>query len=201
VLAAAEALVRSGVRPGRSILFMAIAAEESGLIGSQAFAARPTVPLKRIAAMLNLDVMNLYGRTRDVAALGTEHSSLGAVFTRAAAAEGLRVTVDSGALIRGSFFRSDHFPFARAGVPSLSLESGNLYVGRDEAWGQQHKDEYNEKRYHQVGDEMLDWFSMAGVVQQIRVMLRAAIAVGESSGQPTWARGSEFRSAGLARVQ
>jgi Zn-dependent M28 family amino/carboxypeptidase len=201
VLAAAEAFVRSGVRPGRSILFMAIAAEESGLIGSQAFAARPTVPLKRIAAMLNLDVMNLYGRTRDVSALGTEHSSLGAVFTRAAAAEGLRVTVDSGALIRGSFFRSDHFPFARAGVPSLSLESGDMYLGREKGWGQQQKDEYTEKRYHQADDEVLDWFSMEGVVQQVRVMVRAAVAVASAPAQPTWTRGSEFQAAGEARVR
>lgn len=201
VLTAAEAMVRSGVHPGRSVLFMAIAAEESGLIGSQAYAARPGVPLKRIAAMLNMDVMNLYGRTRDIAALGTEHSSLGQVFRRAAAAEGLRVTVDSGSLVRGAFFRSDHFPFARAGVPSVSLESGDLYVGRAEGWGQAQRDEYNEKRYHQADDEMLDWFSMDGAVQQIRVIMRTAWAVADAPAQPTWAQGSEFRAAGEARLR
>ena len=201
VLTAAEAMVRSGVHPGRSMVFMAIAAEESGLIGSQAYAARPGIPLRRVAAMLNMDVMNLYGRTRDISALGTEHSSLGQVFRRAAAAEGLRVTVDSGALVRGSFFRSDHFPFARAGVPSLSLESGDMYIGRAEGWGQAQRDEYNEKRYHQVDDEMLDWFAMDGAVQQIRVIMRTAWGVSEAAGQPTWSQGSEFRAAGEARIR
>ena len=148
-----------------------------------------------------MDVMNLYGRTRDVAALGTEHSSLGQVFSRAAAAEGLRVSVDSGSLVRGAFFRSDHFPFARAGVPSLSLESGDLYVGRAEGWGKAQRDEYNEKRYHQAADEMLDWFSMDGAVQQIKVILRAAWLVANAPGQPTWTQGSEFRAAGEARLR
>jgi Zn-dependent M28 family amino/carboxypeptidase len=201
VLTAAEAMVRSGVHPSRSVLFMAIAAEESGLIGSQAYAARPGIPLRRIAAVLNMDVMNLYGRTRDISALGTEHSSLGQVFRRAAAAEGLQVTVDSGALVRGSFFRSDHFPFARAGVPSLSLESGNRYAGRAEGWGEAQRDEYNEKRYHQADDELLDWFTMDGAVQQIRVIMRTVWTVSEAAGQPTWAPGSEFRAAGEARIR
>ena len=93
-LAAAEAFTRSGVRTGRSIVFAAFTAEESGLLGSQAFVAKPTIPLSRIAAILNLDVMNLYGRTRDVSALGLDQSSLGAVFQKAAAAEGLKVSVN-----------------------------------------------------------------------------------------------------------
>ncbi len=201
VLAAAEAFARSGVRPGRSIVFMAIAAEESGLIGSQAYAARPSVPFQRVAAMLNMDVMNLYGPTRDVSALGTEHSSLGTVFRRAAAAEGLRVTVDSGALIRGSFFRSDHFPFARAGVPSLSVEPGDMYLGREEGWGRARKEEYNQARYHQAADEMLDWFTMAGAVQQIKVVLRTAMLIAETAAPPTWSEGSEFRAAGEQRLR
>ncbi|MEO8294626.1 MAG: M20/M25/M40 family metallo-hydrolase [Gemmatimonadota bacterium] len=200
VLTAAEAFVRSGVHPARSILFMAFAAEESGLIGSQAFAARPTMPIKRIAGVLNMDVMNLYGRTLDVSALGTDQSTLGSTFRQAAATEGLRVTVDSGALIRGSFFRSDHFPFAKAGVPSLSLESGSAYVGKPARWGTEQHDEYGEKRYHQPGDEMLPWFTMDGAIQQVRVILRTAVAVANTRAQPTWLPGSEFRTAGEQRM-
>lgn len=201
VLTAAEAFVQSGVHPGRSILFMAFAAEESGLIGSAAFAARPTVPLKRLAAVLNMDVMNLYGRTRDVSALGTDQSSLGGVFKQSAAAEGLRVTVDSGALVRGSFFRSDHFAFAKGGVPSLSLEPGDAYEGKPSGWGKQQHDEYTEKRYHQPGDEILPWFSMDGAIQQIRVILRTAVAVANNRVQPSWLAGSEFKAAGEKRMQ
>ena len=201
VLAAADAFVKSATETQRSILFMAVGAEESGLLGSQAFAANPTLPLKNLAAVLNMDVMNLYGRTRDIAALGLDQSSLGAVFTTAAAAEGLRVTVDSSSLIRGSFFRSDHFPFARVGVPALSLEGGQDFVDRPAGWGEQQQEEYNEKRYHQPQDELLPWFVMDGAIQQLRVIVRAAVAVANAPAQPVWNASSEFRLAGEARLK
>jgi len=201
VLTAAEAFQRSGVRPQRSIVFMAFGAEESGLLGSQAFAARPTLPLRSLAAVLNLDVINLYGRTRDIAALGADQSSLGEVFTAAAAAEGLRVRVDSAALIRGSFFRSDHFPFARAGVPALSLERGGDFVGQLAGWGDEQQKRYTSERYHQPQDELLPWFTMDGAVQQIRVLLRAVLLVATALPPPTWRPGSEFRAAGDARLR
>lgn len=200
LLAAAEAFDRSGVTTGRAILFIGFAAEESGLLGSTAYAARPSVPLNRIAAVLNMDGMNLYGRTRDIAALGVDQSSLGPVFTKAAAAEGLRVTVNEDALIRGSFFRSDHFPLARAGVPALSLESGLAFVGKPEGWGEERSKEYTEERYHQPDDELLPWFTYDGAVQQLRVVLRTAVAAADSPRQPVWSAGSEFREAGEKRL-
>ncbi|MGH7516415.1 MAG: M28 family peptidase [Gemmatimonadales bacterium] len=201
LLAAAEAFNRSGVTTGRSILFMGFAAEESGLLGSTAYAARPSVPLARIAAVLNMDVMNLYGRTRDIAALGVDQSSLGRMFTAAAAAEGLRVTVNEDALIRGSFFRSDHFPLARVGVPALSLESGGDFIGKPKGWGEEQKKEYTDKRYHQPDDELLQWFTYDGTLQQLRVVLRTAVAAADSRRQPVWSAGSEFREAGEKRVR
>ena len=201
MLATAEAFVRTGVRTPRSLIFMAFAAEESGLLGSTAYAARPTVPLKNIAAVLNMDVMNLYGRTKDIAALGMDQSSLGKAFTAAAKQEGLRVTVNEDALIKGSFFRSDHFPFARAGVPALSLESGLDFVGKPAGWGKEKQKDYTDHRYHQPGDELLAWYTYDGAVQQLGVIARTAIAVAESPAQPLWAAGSEFRAAGEARVK
>jgi Zn-dependent M28 family amino/carboxypeptidase len=201
MLAAAEAFVRSGVRTPRSLVFMAFAAEESGLLGSTAYAARPTIPLKDIAAVLNMDVMNLYGRTRDIAALGIDQSSLGRLFTTAAKQEGLRVTTNQDALIKGSFFRSDHFPFARAGVPALSLESGLDFVGKPAGWGKEKQDEYNSERYHQPGDQLLSWYTYDGAVQQLRVIARTAVAVAESPSQPVWSAGSEFRAAGEERLK
>jgi Zn-dependent M28 family amino/carboxypeptidase len=200
LLAAAEAFERSGVTTGRSLVFMGFAAEESGLLGSTAYAARPSIPLSRIAAVLNMDVMNLYGRTRDIAALGVDQSSLGKVFTAAAAAEGLKVTVNEDALIRGSFFRSDHFPLARAGVPALSLEGGSDFVGKPKGWGEEQSKEYTDNRYHQPADELLPWFTYDGAVQQVRVIVRTAVAAAESPRQPVWTAGSEFREAGERRV-
>jgi Zn-dependent M28 family amino/carboxypeptidase len=200
VLASAEAFVRSGVRTGRSILFIGFAAEESGLLGSQALATNPPVPLRDMAAILNLDVMNLYGRTRDFSAVGLDQSSLGRTMTRAAAAEGLRISTNQDALVRGAYFRSDHFSLARAGVPGTSLESGTDYVGRPAGWGKAQQDEYVAKRYHQPSDEILPWFTDDGVAQQLRVIVRAVVAVGDAAHQPTWNPGSEFRHAGEQRT-
>jgi len=199
VLAAAEAFTRSKVTTGRSIVFAAFTAEESGLLGSQAFVAKPTIPLSRIAAILNLDVMNLNGRTRDVSALGLDQSSLGAVFQKAAAAEGLTVSVNHDALLKGSYFRSDHFPFARAGVPGTSIENGESYIGQPADYGEKKKDEYVAKRYHQPSDEVLPSFSYGGAVQQLRVIVRTAVGVANAPRQPTWNKTSEFREAGEAR--
>jgi Zn-dependent M28 family amino/carboxypeptidase len=201
VLTAAEAFARSGVRTGRSIVFVGFTAEESGLLGSQALVAKPTIPLSRIAAILNLDVMNLYGRTRDVSALGLDQSSLGAVFNRAAAAEGLKVSVNQDALIRGSYFRSDHFPFALAGVPGTSIENGRDYVGQPADYGTQKEAEYTEKRYHQPSDEVLPSFNYDGAVQQLRVIVRTAVAVADAQQQPQWNATSEFRQAGEDRLK
>ncbi|HEX3236579.1 MAG TPA: M28 family peptidase [Gemmatimonadales bacterium] len=200
VLAAAEAFVRSSVRAARSMLFIGFAAEESGLLGSQALATTPPIPLRDMAAILNMDVMNLYGRTRDFSALGLDQSTLGETVTRAAAAEGLRVSTNEDALIRGAYFRSDHFSLARVGVPGTSLESGTDYVGRPAGWGKQQQDEYVAKRYHQPSDELLPWFTDDGAVQQLRVIVRTAVAVGNEPSQPTWKANSEFRQAGEERT-
>lgn len=201
VIAAAEAFMTSGVRPDRSILFMAFGAEESGLLGSKAFATRPTLPLKDLAAVINLDGMNLYGQTTDVSALGVQQSSLGDAFTAAASSEKLDVTVNPDAIRKGFFFRSDHFPFVLEGVPALSLQFGQDYVGRDPGWGAQLEAEYGEQRYHQPGDELLTWYTLDGATQQLRVMLRTALKIAEASDQPTWNESSEFKAAGDARLQ
>ncbi|MEO6057375.1 MAG: M20/M25/M40 family metallo-hydrolase, partial [Gemmatimonadales bacterium] len=199
VLAVAEAFVRSGVRTARSLVFVGFAAEESGLLGSQALATRPPMPLREMAAILNLDVLNLYGRTRDFSALGLEQSSLDRTIAGAAAAEGLRVTPNEEALIRGAYFRSDHFSLARVGVPGTSLERGSDFIGKPAGWGAEQKDLYVSKRYHQPSDEVRPWFVYDGAMQQLRVIVRTAVAIGNAGNQPTWNVSSEFRQAGEAR--
>jgi Zn-dependent M28 family amino/carboxypeptidase len=200
MLAVADAFVRTGVRPRRSLLFVSFTAEEKGLLGSQAFAEQPPVPIRKVAAILNIDGANLYGATRDIATLGGDQSSLGRDFERAARAEGLRVTVNRDALLSGSFFRSDHFPLARVGVPGLSFQAGDDYVGHPAGWGKQQRDEYNRVRYHQPGDELLPWYTVDGALQQARVLARVALLVGDAAGQPTWNPVSEFRAAGERRL-
>ncbi|MDQ3137602.1 MAG: M28 family peptidase [Gemmatimonadota bacterium] len=199
VLATAEAFARSGVRTARSLVFVGFAAEESGLLGSQALATTPPFPLRDMAAILNLDVLNLYGRTRDFSALGLDQSNLARLIKQAAAAEGLEVTSNEEALIRGAFFRSDHFSLARVGVPGASVESGSHFVGKPEGWGKQQKDLYIAERYHQPSDEVLPWFTYDGAMQQLRVIVRTAVLVGNAPAPPAWHATSEFLQAGQAR--
>jgi Zn-dependent M28 family amino/carboxypeptidase len=201
VMAAAEAFVRSGVRTGRSIVFIAFAAEEAGLLGSQSLTANPPFPLRDMVAMFNLDELNLFGRTRDVSAVGLDQSSLGRLFNQAAAAEGLRVTTNQEALIKGWYFRSDHFSLARAGVPGIYLQSGLDFVGHPAQWGRQQWEEYNDKRYHQPSDNVLPSFNYDGAIQQVRVTVRTAVLAANAPTQPTWNKTSEFRQAGEERLR
>lgn len=200
MLAVAEAYTRAGVAPRRSILFVSFTAEEKGLLGSQAFAENPLVPLRDVAAILNIDGANLWGTTRDIGALGADQSALGRTFAEAARAEGLRVTTNEEALKSGSFFRSDHFPLAKVGVPGLSFQAGEDFVGKPAGWGRQQSVEYTRLRYHQVGDEILPWYTVDGAVQEARVLARVAWLVGGAPQQPKWNPGSEFRAAGERRA-
>ena len=200
ILGIADAFTRSGVRPRRSLVFVAFTGEEAGLLGSQAFAERPPQPLRSYAAVLNLDVTNLYSATRDASALGADQSSLGAAFAQASRAEGLRVTADEDGLQRGAYFRSDHFPMARAGVPGVSFEIGDDAVGHPSGWMREQKDVYNRDRYHQPGDQLLPWYTVDGTLQEMRIAIRVALAVGNAAALPAWSAASEFRAAGEARM-
>jgi len=191
MLAAAQALVEVTPRPRRTVLFIATTAEESGLLGSEAYVQAPLVPLERTAAVLNLDVTNVRGATRDIDALGIERSTLGDAFRAAARAESL--VVRHPADVRGSFYRSDHFPFARAGVPALSFKSGLDFVDRPEGWGKEQEDEYNGHRYHQPSDEYAPGFRYDGTAQQVRVALRVALTVANERQLPRWLPSSEFQ--------
>jgi Zn-dependent M28 family amino/carboxypeptidase len=194
MLAAAEAMARVNPRPKRSILFIATTAEESGLLGSEAYVRSPLVPLARTAAVVNIDGANVRGLTRDIAALGADRSELGGVFAAAAAAESLTATGDPDPS-KGSFFRSDHFPFARAGVPSLSIEGGVDFVGRTKGWGKQEAQRFNEERYHQPTDEYSPSFTYEGMAQQVRVLMRITLAVANAAETPHWLPTAEFQRA------
>jgi Zn-dependent M28 family amino/carboxypeptidase len=160
-------------------------------LGSEGYVAQPIIPLVQTAAVLNLDVTNTRGATRDIAALGMDRSTLGPEFEAAARAEGL--TVKAQPDVRGAFFRSDHFPFARAGVPALSIEPGLDFVGRPLGWGKEQADLYNAQRYHQPSDEYQPSFRYAGMAQEVRVTVRTARAVANDATLPRWLPSSEFQ--------
>jgi Zn-dependent M28 family amino/carboxypeptidase len=191
MLAAAQALTHVAPRPRRTLLFVATTAEESGLLGSTAYVESPLVPLERTAAVLNLDVTNVRGATRDIDALGIDRSTLGPMFQAAATLESLTVVHEPD--IRGSFYRSDHFPFARAGVPALSIHPGRDFVGRPAGWGNEQDELYNSERYHQPSDEYRPTFTYAGMAQEVRVTMRLALAVANAAELPRWLPSSEFQ--------
>ena len=192
ILAAAQALAHVTPRPRRSLLFIATTAEESGLLGSEAYVRAPIIPLDRIAGVVNIDGANVRGRTRDIAALGADRSDLGDRFEAAARAESLTATGDPDPT-KGSFFRSDHFPFARAGVPSVSIQSGVEFAGRTAEWGEQQARLFNSERYHRPSDEYNASFTYEGMAQQVRVLMRIALAVADSPELPRWLPSAEFQ--------
>jgi Zn-dependent M28 family amino/carboxypeptidase len=192
VLAAAEAIAGSGARPARSIVFTAFAGEELGLQGSEWLVRHPPAGLRLVGAFA-MDVLNLYGRTRDIGTVGVNQSSLGTLIRRAAAADGMAINEDPDDLARGRFFRSDNYAFARADIPAMRIVNGVDFVGRPADWGRQERERYWNERYHRPNDELAPWMSMDGIVQQIRVLVRSVLTAADARSAPTWAPRSDFR--------
>lgn len=194
-LAEAAASVPVAERPARPLLFVATTAEESGLLGAEWYARHPAFPLRDTAAMLNVDGANLWGRTRDLGPLGADRSELGAHVRAAAAAEGMEIAPEAHPE-QGMFFRQDHFPLARSGVPALAMDHGLTYEGRPAGWGEERYQEFNTEHYHQPSDAYREDWDYAGAVQQGRVMLRTAWSVADAEALPDWNADSEFRRPG-----
>ncbi len=132
-----------------------------------------------------MDGANLRGRTRDLTPLGADRSTLGEVVRAAAAAEGMVVNPEPHPE-QGMFYRQDHFPLARAGVPAVALDHGLDYEGRPDGWGEAQYDDFNSNHYHQPTDQYQEGWDYAGAVQQGRVMLRAAVDVASAPVLPAW---------------
>lgn len=191
LLEVAEAFARLEPRPDRSILFLATTAEEAGLLGSRHYIADPLFPLQRTVAALNVDGANLWGETHDVIALGADRSTLGDIVGDRAEEAGLTVVPDP-APENGSFFRSDHFPFARAGIPVLNLQHGIRFRGRSPGWGQRILAEYDARHYHRPSDEYDPTFDLDGAVQQGRLLFSIAYDVAMADSIPEWHPGQAF---------
>jgi Zn-dependent M28 family amino/carboxypeptidase len=194
ILAIARSAAATQPRPKRSLLFAFVTAEESGLLGSAYFAQSPTVPLSQIAANVNVDETNFVGPTRDVVLLGLDKSSLGPSLAAMLKPEGIAVMPKEHPE-RGHFYRSDHFSLAKAGVPSVSIESGTNFVGKPKGWGEQWWEDYNDKRYHQPSDEYRPDFNLSGSVQLGEIVLRFARRLADAPAMPTWNANAEFRRA------
>jgi Zn-dependent M28 family amino/carboxypeptidase len=193
VLAIAEHLASlpPGQRPKRSSLFLFPTAEEQGLLGAEWYSKHPVVPLEKTAANVNLDSMNVLGPTKDFIPLGADRSTLKAVVEAVAKEMNLRVSPDARPE-QGSFYRSDHFPFAKVGVPSISLKEGDDYVGRSKEWGEEQFRAYNTAHYHQPSDEMRDAWDYRGMIQEAEIALAIGRKISDLPAKPQFNPGDEF---------
>ena len=183
-----------GVKPRRSQLFVLVTAEESGLLGSAYFGEHPTVPASKIIADLNIDNPALIGRFRDLEVLGDTKSSLGPQLAALVKAEGVRIVPDEHPE-QGHFYRSDHFSFAKVGIPAVDVKGGYDYVGHPIGWGKAQRDEYTAHRYHQPSDEYRPGLDLNGVAQLSEIVYRFGVSLGNSRTVPTWNADAEFKAA------
>ena len=187
VLAMAETVV--GYPAKRSQMFLLVCGEEQGLLGSEAYGQHPLWPLAKTAANLNLDSLNFVGPTKDIGTQGSERTTLGATAAAVAEKMGLsiaKVEPDLG----GGYFRSDHFSFAKVGVPAFSIASGKVFLKNQEA--SKAKAAAYFQRYHQVTDEYDPNWDLSGMVQQAQFTLNLGFAIANAPGMPTWKKGDPF---------
>ncbi len=193
LLELAKAHMKLPAPPRRSMLFLAVTAEEKGLLGSKYYAAHPLYPLTKTVANINMDGIEILGRTSDVVVVGKGQSTLEDTLADQVRLQG-RVLVPEHTPERGAYYRSDHFEFAKVGVPALYQHSGENYIGKPEGWGRAQSEEFTARHYHKVSDEIMPLWDTAGSVQEMQLIFRVGLDVASSDQWPQWKPGSEFKA-------
>ncbi|WP_119719118.1 M28 family metallopeptidase [Cognatilysobacter tabacisoli] len=190
----AEAFAKQNPAPKRSVLFLAVTLEESGLLGSKYYVANPVVPLNKTAAVINLDAMPVIGKARDMTVVGMGSSELEDILKPIAQAQG-RTLVAEATPESGFYFRSDHFNFAKAGVPALYAKGGDDLLEGGTAAGQAAQVDYRDNRYHKPADEFDPAWKLDGVIQDLEALYAVGREVAGGETWPTWYEGNAFRAA------
>ncbi len=193
LLELAEAFVSLPQRPSRSILFLAVTAEEQGLLGSEYYGQNPVYPLAKTVAALNMDVLNVEGRMNDISIIGYGNSELDDYLIEFATAQGREVKSDPNPEA-GSYYRSDHFNFAKVGVPALYPGNGVDHVEHGEAWTREIRDSWRANQYHQPSDEYSSDWDLTGAIDDLLLYFRIGYRIANESTFPNWSEGSEFRA-------
>jgi len=178
--------------PKRSILILLVTAEEQGLLGSTYYAENPIFPLAKTAGVINVDAMNVHGRTKDLVVVGLGNSELDDVLQKAAAEQG-RVLKPDPKPENGSFFRSDHFSFVKRGVPAINPSGGVDYIGRPGDWGIKIMEDFIKNDYHKPSDKIRPDWDMAGAAEDLQLYLAVGYRVANAARLPEWKPGSEFK--------
>ncbi|HET7922080.1 MAG TPA: M28 family metallopeptidase [Gammaproteobacteria bacterium] len=185
LLTLARAFTLAKPQPARSVVFLATTSEEQGLLGAAYYVRHPAFPLGDTVADINMDIMNVYGRTRDITVIGYGRSQLEDELKIAAQAEGMRITPDPHPET-GLYYRADHFEFAKRGVPALLTFSGYDYLNRPADWGQHTWSDYFAHRYHKPADEFDPHWDLSGEAQQLRALFRLGHGLADSEVWPAW---------------
>jgi Zn-dependent M28 family amino/carboxypeptidase len=192
MIAMAKAYSSLTPRPKRSISFLVVTAEEQGLLGSKYYAANPVIPLEKTVANINMDAMNVLGKTKNVAVVGMGKSEL-ETYLRAAAKKQGRVLTQEDKPEAGYYYRSDHFSFAKQGVPALYAEGGDEPADEETAKYRKRMNVIVTGCYHQVCDEYRENWDMGGIVQDTQMLFDVGVNVANAPMWPKWNEGSEFQ--------
>jgi Zn-dependent M28 family amino/carboxypeptidase len=196
-----RAYAKLAPHPKRSVLVVAVTAEEQGLLGSEWYALHPAVPLTKTLADINVDGLNVHGRTKDLTVVGLGNSDLDDDAQRVAARQG-RVLRPDPEPEKGFYYRSDHFSFARQGVPGFDPDQGIDFVGKSPEYGRTVRDYYTEHDYHEPSDIVRPDWDLSGAVQDLQLLWMLGYDVAQAAKFPEWKPGNEFRArreAALAR--
>jgi Zn-dependent M28 family amino/carboxypeptidase len=193
MLSIAQAFTQLEPAPKRSVLFLAVTAEEFGLLGAKYYAQNPLYPLAKTVANINIDGINQWGRTSDLVVIGLGNSTLDDVLDTVATATG-RTLVPDPESEKGFFYRSDHFEFAKQGVPALYTDVGVNYLDKPAGYGLQKREEYTANDYHKVSDEIKPDWDLSGAVDDARLLFEVGYRVAESPSWPEWKPGTEFKA-------
>ncbi|WP_187264524.1 M28 family metallopeptidase [Pontibacter beigongshangensis] len=192
LLELAKAFVTLPERPKRTVLFLAVTAEEKGLLGSKYYASNPLYPLNKTLANINMDGLNTYGPTEDVIVIGHGNSTLEDILMEEAATQNRRV-VPEAFPEKGSYYRSDHFEFAKQGVPALYAKSGITVRNQPADFATKLQEAYTTNDYHKVSDEVRDDWNLDGAVEDLRLLFRVGHRIANGTRYPEWKEGAEFK--------
>jgi Zn-dependent M28 family amino/carboxypeptidase len=193
ILEEAKAFRALATPPRRSILFIALTAEEKGLLGARYYVANPLYPLDKTLGDFNIDGLNQWGRTADLTVIGRGNTTLEDLLAQVAVSHGRSLSPDAEPE-KGFYYRADHFEFAKAGVPAMFLDNGIHYIGKPDDYSKTKRDEYTDKDYHQPSDQVKPDWDLSGAVEDLGLLFRVGVQVSGDSIWPSWKPGTEFKA-------
>lgn len=189
----ANAYLSGERKPIRSIMFMAVTAEEQGLLGSKYYGTHPIIALNKTVAVINMDILSYHGETYDVTVVGYGNSELDD-YVDSAIGKQKRIAMPDSSPEKGYFYRSDHFSLAKEGVPALYFEGGMNNIKHGRKWMLAQMADYDEHRYHKPSDEYNDDWDLSGAVKDLDLMYKIGLKLSQEDSFPNWREGNEFKA-------